>query len=125
MTETSGERTRDGPLTLADKLDRLIQANGSPSLEKVAQAILERGGPTISVSYLWLLRTGQKDNPTLRHLEAIAGYFGVPPAYFFDDDLTEQDAVAPERSCWRRCATPPSGPWRSGPTGSRRSGARP
>jgi hypothetical protein len=25
---------------------------------------------------------------TRRHMEALAGFFGVPPAYFFDDDTT-------------------------------------
>jgi transcriptional regulator with XRE-family HTH domain len=33
-----------------------------------------------------MLRKGQRDNPTKKHLEALADFFGVPPAYFFDDD---------------------------------------
>jgi len=60
------------------------------SLEEAAQAIRRRGGPTISASYLWLLRTGRKTNPTKRHLEALAAFFGVPPAYFFDDPLSSR-----------------------------------
>ena len=32
------------------------------------------------------LRTGRRDNPTKRHLEALAQFFQVPVAYFFDDD---------------------------------------
>lgn len=102
MADTSGEQRGDGragaagPPTVAEKLDHLLQAHGTPSLEKVAQAILERGGPTVSASYLWLLRTGKKDNPTLKHVTALATYFGVPPAYFFDDALTEQDEADPE-----------------------------
>ena len=70
--------------SLAEKLDALFRARGDASLEDVARAIRAGGGPTISASYLWLLRTGRKTNPTLRHLEALARYFGVPPAYFFD-----------------------------------------
>jgi transcriptional regulator with XRE-family HTH domain len=31
------------------------------------------------------LRKGVRDNPTKRHLEALADFFGVAPAYFFDD----------------------------------------
>jgi transcriptional regulator with XRE-family HTH domain len=33
------------------------------------------------------LRKAKKDNPTLRHLQALADFFGVPAAYFFDDDV--------------------------------------
>ena len=85
--------------SLAEKLDALFLARGDASLEDVARAIRQSGGPTVSASYLWLLRTGKKDNPTLRHVEALARHFGVPgvpPAYFFDDALTEQETPAPE-----------------------------
>lgn len=79
--------------TLAEKLDHLFrtvrsQGRGEYSLEEAAQTIKDSGGPTISASYLWLLRKGLKDNPTKRHLEALAQFFGVPPAYFFDDALS-------------------------------------
>jgi transcriptional regulator with XRE-family HTH domain len=75
--------------TLAEKLDALFVAAGNPSLEEVARAIRRAGGPTISGSYLWLLRTGKKANPTLNHVEALAAYFRVPPAHFFADALSE------------------------------------
>ncbi|MFD9741900.1 hypothetical protein [Umezawaea sp. NPDC059074] len=26
----------------------------------------------------------------MKHVEALAGFFGVPPAYFFDDDTTDR-----------------------------------
>jgi len=50
----------------------------------------------VSGTYLWLLRTGQRDNPTMRHIIAIARFFGVPPTYFFPDDSMRQDAVPAE-----------------------------
>jgi transcriptional regulator with XRE-family HTH domain len=79
--------------TLADKLSHLFETvhgadRGPYSNEEVAARIREQGGPTISATYIWLLRKGQRDNPTLKHLEALAGFFGVPPAYFFDDETT-------------------------------------
>ena len=79
-------------LTLAEKLDRLFKTahprgRGEYSYEEVAEGIRRRGGVTISASYLWELRTGQKDNPRKKHLEAIADYFGVSPTYFFDDAI--------------------------------------
>ena len=78
-------------VTLADKLDDLFrsihpQDRGPYSAEEVAASLVKRGGPTISGTYIWQLRTGQRDNPTKRHLEALALFFGVPVAYFFDDD---------------------------------------
>jgi transcriptional regulator with XRE-family HTH domain len=78
------------PGALAQKLDRLFQSihtrgRAEISYREVARAIEEMGGPTVSASYLHALRTGSRDNPTMKHLEALAAFFGVPPAYFFDD----------------------------------------
>ena len=78
--------------TLAEKLDHLfttLHARGQReySYKQVADAIQARGGPTISASYLWQLRKGLKDNPTKRQLEALADFFEVPPAYFFDTEI--------------------------------------
>jgi transcriptional regulator with XRE-family HTH domain len=78
------------PLTLADKLNHLFATvhppKGEYTHEQVATAIEQAGGPTISATYVWQLRKGLRDNPTKHHLEALAGFFGVPPAYFFDDE---------------------------------------
>lgn len=76
--------------TLAAKVDHLFSTvrpreGDEYSFEEVAEGIRAKGGPTISATYLWQLRKGLRDNPTKRHLEALAGFFGVPPAYFFDD----------------------------------------
>jgi transcriptional regulator with XRE-family HTH domain len=78
--------------TLAEKIDHLFTvvhpAKGEYTHEQVATAIEAAGGPTISATYLWQLRRGLRDNPTKKHLEALSGFFGVPPSYFFDDDTT-------------------------------------
>ena len=49
-----------------------------------AEAITERTGVSISPAYLWQLRNGVKDNPTITHLRAIAEYFGLPASYLID-----------------------------------------
>lgn len=49
----------------------------------------ERDGVSFSATYLWGLRTGVKDNPTMRHLQALAGFFNVSPSYFFDEELKQ------------------------------------
>jgi transcriptional regulator with XRE-family HTH domain len=84
------ERTRG----LADKLNRLFantttRGGQEYSNEQVAAAIVATG-VTISQSYIWQLRKGKKDNPTFKHLQALAAFFGVPVSYFFDDEVTDR-----------------------------------
>lgn len=81
--------------TLAEKLDHLFRTVRSPdggeyTFEEVAASLRAQGGPTISATYVWQLRKGLRDNPTKRHLEALAHFFGVPPAYFFDEAAAER-----------------------------------
>lgn len=93
---------QDGPggrRTLAEKIDILFQTVRRPSREpfsndEVATACREATGESFSATYLWQLRTGRRDNPTMRHLEALAQFFEVPVAYFFDDD--QSSAIARE-----------------------------
>ncbi len=80
-----------GASTLAGKIEALFRIVRRPghqpySNEDVAAACREATGESFSATYLWQLRTGRRDNPTKRHLEALAGFFQVPPAYFFDDE---------------------------------------
>lgn len=59
----------------------------------MAQAIREQagpGGPTVSHGTLQQIRTGAKTNPTVKTLEAIAAFFGVPAAYFLDDTVADR-----------------------------------
>ena len=77
--------------TLAAKLDKLFttmrrKGVAEPSNAAVASAITEQLGVPISHTYIWQLRTGRRDNPSIQHLTALATYFGVPVAYFLDDD---------------------------------------
>ncbi|KZM73370.1 XRE family transcriptional regulator [Nocardia terpenica] len=80
--------------SLASKIEKLfktVQPLGREySNEEVAKGCSELGGGTFSKTYVWQLRTGQRDNPTKRHLEALAAFFRVPAAYFFDDETSER-----------------------------------
>ena len=85
--------------SLAERIDRLFRTNLSPrgreyTYREVAAAVsggdgARRNGEAISAAYVWGLRTGVKDNPTMRHLQALARFFQVSPSYFFDGELTE------------------------------------
>ncbi|ONI81940.1 hypothetical protein ALI22I_37795 [Saccharothrix sp. ALI-22-I] len=76
--------------SLADKLNRLFSTvrkhgDAEHSNSAVAAAITEQGVP-ISHTYIWQLRTGRRDNPSIQHLTALAKFFGVPVAYFLDEE---------------------------------------
>jgi transcriptional regulator with XRE-family HTH domain len=77
--------------SLAEKIDALFRVVRRPDREaftheEVARACREATGESFSTTYLWQLRTGRRDNPTKRHLEALARFFQIPVAYFFDDE---------------------------------------
>lgn len=80
--------------SLAEKIDKLfttVRTQGREyTYQEVARGCSELSGGTFSKTYVWQLRTGQRDNPTKRHLEALAAFFRVPVAYFFDDEATER-----------------------------------
>jgi transcriptional regulator with XRE-family HTH domain len=91
-----------GRRSFADRLNYLF-ANKTPrdgqeySNEQVAAAITAQGEVKISQSYIWQLRKSKKDNPTYKHLQALAGFFGVPVSYFFDDEVTDRVEAQLER----------------------------
>ncbi|GAA3439883.1 helix-turn-helix domain-containing protein [Kutzneria kofuensis] len=92
MSAPEPERT-----SLAAKIDKLFQVVRKPNREQyshdeVAKACREATGESFSTTYLWQLRTGRRDNPTKRHLEALAQFFQVSPAYFFDDEQSAKIA---------------------------------
>lgn len=83
-----------GGVTLADKLNLLFQTvhpgdRQSYTAREVADAIRARGG-SISDVYIWQLRTGRRTNPTKEHLQSLADFFDVDPAYFFDRRRAEE-----------------------------------
>lgn len=98
MANTSDPASR----TFADRLNRLFETvhphgRGPYSNEEVAQGIRARGGD-ISRAYLAYLRKGERTNPTLQHVAALASFFGVAPTYFIEDlpadDLDAQVELA-------------------------------
>lgn len=107
MAESNRE---DGPVELsglAARIEALFHTVRRPDREQytneeVARACREATGESFSTTYLWQLRTGRRDNPTKRHLEALAQFFQVPPAYFFDERQGAEIAKEPRAA--RRAA---------------------
>ncbi|MFF7637292.1 helix-turn-helix domain-containing protein [Kitasatospora sp. NPDC008050] len=92
------EQAEDRRRTIAARLDHLFQeihpaGRGPFSYHEVAQAIRDQAGPdgpTVSHGTLQQIRTGAKTNPTVKTLEAVAAFFGVPVGYFLDDTVAER-----------------------------------
>jgi transcriptional regulator with XRE-family HTH domain len=102
-------QTRPPEGLFAERLDRLFRTvhpkgRGPYTPTEVADAINQAADDkVVSGTYLWLLRTGQRDNPTMKHLIAIARFFGVPPTYFFSSGCRRRTS-SPTTPCSRtRC----------------------
>lgn len=83
---------------LPAKLNKFFEVMRRPedpplSNPAAAQAITEKTGVPISATYLWQLRCGIKTNPTVRHVRAIAEFFGVPPAYLIEPETIDDDQL--------------------------------
>lgn len=88
----AGQSTEDGNRTLAEKLNHLFvtihpPGRGEFMLDEVADAINRHGDTSITAAYLSQMRRGQRTNPSKNVLEALAWFFDVSPAYFFNDEL--------------------------------------
>lgn len=75
--------------TFASRLDYLFrtvhpQGQRSATYDRVAEVLASEYGIEISANYIWMLRSGRRDNPTLRHIEGLSKFFGVSPAFLSD-----------------------------------------
>jgi transcriptional regulator with XRE-family HTH domain len=91
----SDEETLAGGSVLAVRLNTLFETSRPGKRrwtnDEVAEAI-KRRKPDLRVSgaYLSALRTGKRTRPSPELQVALAEFFGVSPAYFFDADYAEQ-----------------------------------
>ncbi|MFF5566603.1 hypothetical protein ACFY7Z_13360 [Streptomyces sp. NPDC012623] len=87
MTHADGTRTPPGEPdegSFAERLDFLCSNDprGPFSNPTVVKMLEEKGLPSFSSTYMWQLRTGRADNPTKKHMDALAALFGVPEDYW-------------------------------------------
>ncbi|WP_116198527.1 helix-turn-helix domain-containing protein [Amycolatopsis circi] len=88
------EDTQPGDVrpTLASRLDdlfRTVRPQGRHWTNAEVAAELKRASPELKAGavYLSQLRTGKRTNPSQELLAALAKFFGVSVAYFFDDEV--------------------------------------
>ncbi|WP_086661592.1 helix-turn-helix domain-containing protein [Lentzea kentuckyensis] len=77
------------PRTLAEKVDHLFR-EVRPRGRKPFTHPEVSAATGLSTGLLSALRSGKNTNPTKDTLERLAEFFGIPVAYFFDDQTTEQ-----------------------------------
>jgi transcriptional regulator with XRE-family HTH domain len=75
--------------TLADRLNHLFATVKPPGRDAFTNGEVA-ASTRLSPSYIGYLRTGERDNPTIQSLEALARFFGVPVAYFYDDEAARR-----------------------------------
>lgn len=78
------------PKTLAEKLDRCFTTmhpkDRKPYTYREVAAGMAELGVKVSPSYVWHLRKGERANPALDVIQALARFFHVPAAYFVGED---------------------------------------
>jgi len=76
--------------TFAQKLEKLFKTITKSNGEEYSREEIEVGtNKAITSSYLYRLRTGKSTNPTIDKVQAIADFFNIDPAYFFEEDDKE------------------------------------
>lgn len=83
--------------TFAGRLDKAITTMHPPDRGPYTYAEISKGvkelGATLSTSYLWQLRRGDRDNPTLRQIEALARFFHLPVTWFVGGSAAEIESI--------------------------------
>ena len=92
--------------TFAELLRHLIDTvhppdRGPYSYREIEAGIREHPG-AMTAAHVQQLATGKQPNPRKHNIEALAAFFGVPAAYFFDEDVSRQvDAEISDIIDWR------------------------
>ncbi|WP_086666788.1 helix-turn-helix domain-containing protein [Lentzea kentuckyensis] len=81
-----------GPRTLAEKVEYLFR-EVHPKGRKPFTHPEVSAATGLSTGLLSALRSGKNLNPTKDTLERLAGFFGVPVAFFFDDQTADEIAA--------------------------------
>ena len=82
--------------SIPEKLDNLFRTVRRPDGREFTYDEVEKGtAGAVSRSYVWKLRHGKNENPSLEVVEAISAFFHVPVSYFFGHgEEADPDALA-------------------------------
>jgi transcriptional regulator with XRE-family HTH domain len=80
---------------VSEKIDYLFRTVRREDGREYTYDDVEQGTKgTVSRSYVWKLRHGRNNNPSLEVLESLSVFFDVPPSYFFGDATAGKEAAA-------------------------------
>jgi transcriptional regulator with XRE-family HTH domain len=87
----SGTEERPTFAVRLDNLFKMVRPHGRRWTNAEVAAELKKAAPSLKVGavYLSQLRAGKRTNPSHELLAALANFFGVSVAYFFDEQLAE------------------------------------
>src|SRR3978361_25641 len=81
-------------MTFSARLNRLFDTvyppGRGPHTSAEVIAALKAEGVTMSAPYLSQLRSGNRPNPSVATMAALANFFRIKPAYFTDDEYYEK-----------------------------------
>jgi len=81
----------------ADKLEKLFQNVRKPDGSEYSEVEVEAGiaaqGEKVTHSYIYRLRRGLSKNPSYEKIKALAAFFNVSPAYFFEEEEGEGESL--------------------------------
>ncbi len=81
--------------SVSEKIDHLFKTVRREDGREFTYDDVQRGtGGRVSRSYIWKLRHGRNNNPSLDVIEALARFFSVPPSYFFGPPLADDELAA-------------------------------
>ena len=94
--DRSQRKVKDRPMimTFSARLNRLFDTvyppGRGPHTSAEVIAALRAEGVTMSAPYLSQLRSGNRTNPSVATMAALANFFRIKPAYFTDDEYYEK-----------------------------------
>jgi transcriptional regulator with XRE-family HTH domain len=89
--------------TMSERLQYLLETHRRPngkkwSIRQIVTNLNERGYTQINRQIVAGILNGDADDPRLSHLQALADFFAVPVAYFYEPDhpLAKEEALISE-----------------------------
>ncbi|WP_406693306.1 helix-turn-helix transcriptional regulator (plasmid) [Saccharopolyspora sp. ID03-671] len=98
----SEEQQRSFAAKLAHLRERIHPPDRGPYSAREIAAGIEGDPGAMTAAFVSQLLRGQQPYPRMHHVEALAKFFGVPPAYFFDDEQAKSiDEQIDDIVTWR------------------------
>jgi transcriptional regulator with XRE-family HTH domain len=80
--------------TFAEKLEFLFEEKRKlDGTQYSPTEVLDATVGVLTRVHLWKLRTGKTSNPSIKIVQALADFFGVPPSYFLEENEIKTEST--------------------------------